>query len=167
MKNPNIKAKAAVAIIRCGEADPCYLLLRRASHPEDPWSGHFSFPGGRKEPYDASLLETCLRETQEETGIELGKSQLIKTLQPEAAGQNFQLLLWVQPYLFSLPSRPEITLDTREIVDSVWVAEREFNNPSNHTETEMVPGRFFPTFPLQDYYLWGFSYKLLMKIIRD
>lgn len=166
MKNPNIEAKAAVAIIRCEHPTPSYLLLRRASHPEDPWSGHFSFPGGRKESYDSSLFETCRRETREETGIELLNNQLIKTLQPEAAGQNFQLLLWVQPYLFSLPQRPEITLETNEVVSSVWVEESEFANPSTHTETEMVPGRYFPAFPLQDYYLWGFSYKLLLKIIR-
>ncbi|BHH82646.1 NUDIX hydrolase [Desulforhopalus sp. 52FAK] len=166
MKNPNIQATAAVAIIRCEEPTPSYLLLRRASHPNDPWSGHFSFPGGRKESYDTTLFDTCLRETKEETGIELDRSQLIQTLQPEAAGQNLQLLLWVQPYLFSLPSPPKIVLDTSEVVNSVWVKETEFTNPSAHEETEMVPGRVFPSFPLQDYYLWGFTYKLLGKIIK-
>lgn len=165
MKTPNIEAKAAVAVIRCENPTPSYLLLRRASHPDDPWSGHFAFPGGRREEYDDSLLATCLRETHEETGIELHQEQLIKTMQPEAAGQNFQLLLWVQPFLFSLPERPAITLETQEVVDSIWIEEETFRSPAGHTETEMVPGRFFPAYPLQDYYLWGFSYKLLLKIV--
>ena len=166
MKKPNIQAAAAVAVIRCELPAVSYLLLRRASHPDDPWSGHFAFPGGRKESYDTSLFDTCLRETKEETGIELHSNELIKTLQPEAAGQNFQHLLWVQPYLFSLTHRPEIELDTTEVVNSVWVTENDFALPSLHSETEMVPGQLFPTFPLQDYYLWGFTYRLLGKIIK-
>jgi 8-oxo-dGTP pyrophosphatase MutT (NUDIX family) len=166
MKNPNIKATAAVAIIRCEQPITSYLLLRRASHPEDPWSGHFSFPGGRKDPDDDTLLETCLRETREETGIQLDTGQLIQTLQPEPAGHSLNHLLWVQPFLFSLSNRPSIILEEKEIVNSSWVSAKEFASPSSHSETEMIPGRTFPTFPLQDYYLWGFTYKLLLKIIK-
>ena len=166
MKNPNIQAKAAVAIIRCEQPTTSYLLLRRAAHPEDPWSGHFSFPGGRKESYDNTLLETCLRETMEETGIQLNSTQLVQTLKPEPAGHNFNHLIWVQPFLFSLSNRPKITLDETEIVNSSWISAKQFATPSSHTETEMLPGKIFPTFPLQDYYLWGFTYKLLGKIIK-
>ena len=167
MKNPNIQAKAAVAIIRCERPMTSYLLLRRAAHPEDPWSGHFSFPGGRKEPYDNTLLDTCLRETMEETGIRLNSTQLVQTLKPEPAGHNLKHLIWVQPFLFSLSNRPEITLDETEIVNSSWVSAKQFTTPSSHTETEMLPGKIFPTFPLEDYYLWGFTYKLLGKIIKE
>jgi 8-oxo-dGTP pyrophosphatase MutT (NUDIX family) len=166
MKNTGIHVTAAVAIIRCEHPVTSYLLLRRASHPDDPWSGHFAFPGGRKELSDKTLLDTCLRETKEETGIELQVSQLVQTLSPEPAGQNFQHLLWVQPFLFSLPNRPELSLNTSEIVDSAWVSLKNFTEPANHSETEMLPGRLFPTFPLQDYFLWGFTYKLLGKTVE-
>lgn len=166
MKNPNIKAKAAVAIIRCEQPTISYLLLRRASHPEDPWSGHFSFPGGRKEPYDETLLDTCLRETMEETGIQLNSNQLVRTLKPEPAGHNLNHLIWVQPFLFYLSKRPEIILNETEIVNSSWISAKRFATASSHSEAEMLPGKIFPTFPLQDYHLWGFTYKLLGKIIE-
>ena len=65
------EALAAVALIRVRGQDPDYLLLRRASNPQDPWSGHFALPGGRKEPGDRDLLETCIRETWEECGVKL------------------------------------------------------------------------------------------------
>ena len=31
------------------------LFIRRAEHPQDPWSGQMAFPGGRAEPGDADL----------------------------------------------------------------------------------------------------------------
>lgn len=166
MTKSKIQAKAAVAIIRCEQPTTSYLLLRRAAHPRDPWSGHFSFPGGRKESYDNTIFDTCLRETQEETGIELEATTLLQALSPEPAGHNSQHLIWVQPFLFSLKNRPIIILDEEEIVNSSWITAEQFVNPSYHSETEMLPGRFFPTFPLQDYYLWGFTYRLLDKIIQ-
>jgi 8-oxo-dGTP pyrophosphatase MutT (NUDIX family) len=38
------------------------LLIRRAEHPSDPWSGHMALPGGRNDPQDTSLYETVVRE---------------------------------------------------------------------------------------------------------
>ena len=60
--------KAAVALIEYCAEESEFLLLQRAIHPDDPWSGHLSFPGGRKEEDDQDLLATCIRETAESVG---------------------------------------------------------------------------------------------------
>lgn len=57
--------EAAVATIISQEPVPGVLVLKRRANPRDPWSGHYAFPGGRRDDTDASLLDTCLRETWE------------------------------------------------------------------------------------------------------
>ena len=47
------------------------LFIKRAEHPSDPWSGHVGLPGGRAETHDAGLVETAIRETEEEIGLRL------------------------------------------------------------------------------------------------
>jgi 8-oxo-dGTP pyrophosphatase MutT (NUDIX family) len=51
--------------------NPKLLFIKRADAVGDPWSGHMAFPGGRYEVGDQSLLETAVRETREETAIDI------------------------------------------------------------------------------------------------
>lgn len=54
------------------------VLLKRAetlrSHP-----GQVAFPGGRKDPEDATAIDAALREAQEETGVDPGRVDVIGT----------------------------------------------------------------------------------------
>lgn len=158
-------ASAAVAIIRSTAGGESYLILRRAAHPHDPWSGHYSFPGGRRDHGDDDLLATCIRETAEETGIVLDRQQLLRQLPRAAAGHRLHRPLWVQPFLFSLGDRPALCLDPREIQGALWLDALAFQDPDRHCRAEMLPGQLFPAFPLQEYYLWGFTYRLLCSIL--
>ena len=64
--------KAAVAVVlREGPRSAEVLLIERAHHPDDPWSGHMAFPGGRMEAGDDSTRTTAARETLEEVGVSL------------------------------------------------------------------------------------------------
>ena len=55
------------------EADPELLMIKRAEAERDPWSGHVACPGGRMEPGDHDLEQTAIRETWEETGVDLAR----------------------------------------------------------------------------------------------
>jgi 8-oxo-dGTP pyrophosphatase MutT (NUDIX family) len=44
--------------------------------------GQISFPGGKKEPEDKDVIQTALRETKEETGVDPVKVNVIGTLTP-------------------------------------------------------------------------------------
>jgi len=165
MSIPLKTASAAVAIIKSLEPFESFLVLRRVVHPKDPWSGHFSFPGGRKEDSDINILATCIRETQEETGILLEENQLQQRLPLEPAGLRLETPLWVEPFLFTIRKPPRLTLCTKEIQSACWLDAAKFQNIDLHQSVEMIPGRNFPAFPLEDYYLWGFTYRLLLNIL--
>jgi 8-oxo-dGTP pyrophosphatase MutT (NUDIX family) len=71
-----VSRRAAVALlVRLDEtrvpAVPQLLMIKRATFEGDPWSGHIALPGGRREPADATLERTVVRETWEETAIDL------------------------------------------------------------------------------------------------
>ena len=159
------KAAAAVAIIEAIAPSKSFLLLRRTKKPGDPWSGHFSFPGGRKETCDKTILDTCLRETCEETGINLPPDSLVRALPMAPAGRTTGNSIWVQPFLFRLDTRPQLLLEKEEVASAFWLDAERFLNRHNHREVEMVPGIIFPALPIDDYYLWGFTYRLLDNVL--
>ena len=160
------EAKAAVSIIRCRRPDDSVLLLRRKKKEGDPWSGHFAFPGGRREPDDDSLFETCIRETYEETRIALAVETFEKEVEATYAGSCLSASILVQPFLFSLTEKPEIEVERSEIQSYHWLDITSFQNPEAHVEVEMIPSRVYTVFPLQDYYIWGFTYNLLCRIFQ-
>ena len=53
--------------------EPELLMIKRAEFERDPWSGHVACPGGRMDPTDPDLEFTAVRETREETGIDLAR----------------------------------------------------------------------------------------------
>ena len=73
--------RAAVSVIIAEKKE--IIMIKRAERKEDPWSGHIGFPGGRAEEADnLNPLNTAIRETNEEIGIHLQKTNFIKRLTP-------------------------------------------------------------------------------------
>jgi 8-oxo-dGTP pyrophosphatase MutT (NUDIX family) len=155
---------AAVAVIRCVDRGERVLLVRRARNSRDPWSGHFAFPGGRREEQDPSIFATCIREVDEETGIRLTPERLVRTLPATVAGGGLLKPVLVQPYLFEVSARPTVRPAVLEIESYLWLETERFRDRANHAVTEVVPGTARSVFPIDDYYIWGFTYKILRSL---
>jgi 8-oxo-dGTP pyrophosphatase MutT (NUDIX family) len=156
---------AAVGIICCRGPRESILLLRRARSNQDPWSGHYAFPGGRRENHDSTLYDTCIREVHEETGIRLGRDSLRRRLPPALAGRNVKAPVLVQPYLFEIAQQPDVVVEESEIESFFWLETEMFRNRAMHFSAEPLPGKTRPAFPVGDYYVWGFTYKLLCNVL--
>lgn len=81
------------------------VLIRRATQPSDPWSGHVSFPGGRMEERDSDALHAAIRETCEEIGVRLSPEQALGELDEVPTISPLPPLL-VRPFVFALDAEP-------------------------------------------------------------
>lgn len=68
MNNP---VSAAVMVLIFQHNDQLSTIYIKRNVYNGPHSGQISFPGGKKETYDESIIHTALRETKEELGADL------------------------------------------------------------------------------------------------
>jgi len=98
------------------------LYIKRASRKGDPWSAQVAFPGGRTEAGDASPLETAVRETMEEVGLDCSGElcEFLGTLNMRHAARG----LVVHPFVFRLrdsAERPALQCNPAEVDCAGWV----------------------------------------------
>jgi len=163
------KKRAAVAtVLRPGAAGPEVLLIRRAEHPEDPWSGHMAFPGGRKDPDDADLLATAVRETREELGLDLGAdAKLFGRLDDtEAIARARRIGMVISQFVFEVHEVPPLT-PNREVAEALWAPIGPMITRSTATTKHFVhEGQNFelPSFDVEGRVVWGLTYYMLERL---
>ena len=158
------EADAAVAIVRARGTQQSVLFIRRAEREGDPWSGHWSFPGGRHDAEDPDLVQTALRELAEECGIHLGRQDLVAALPLAVARRRTPPFLLVAPFVFAIDGPQPAVLDPREAVEAVWVPLGVLRDPARHCLRPVagMPGdMLFPAVELDGWPLWGFTYGLI------
>jgi 8-oxo-dGTP pyrophosphatase MutT (NUDIX family) len=159
------RQRAAVALVLSDPAGALDLLfVRRAEHPTDPWSGHMAFPGGRSEPGDRDLLATSVRETLEETGLDLDAigSHLSALDEVKALGNAGPIDLSIAPFLFRLRAPGRIRL-ADELVSAHWMRLDTLVAPDSHGETEVeLRGavRRLPCLRVDGQVIWGLTYRM-------
>lgn len=165
-----VQREAAVAIIVVKKTVPAILVLKRNDNPQDPWSGHYAFPGGRRDADDSSLLGTCLRETFEECNICLSTADLVKRYPVHRAGNHLRQWVPVTPFLFELEQQPQISLQYSEIRCYEWLDLEYLSNSDNVLRCPLVPGQpemFYPCIPATDGFVWGFTLEMLLLVINE
>ena len=120
--NLGITRQAAVAIVLRAEYNQLeVLLIERASHKNDPWSGQMAFPGGRREQEDVSAQAAAERETREELGVSLENAEFlgrIDELQGRHSGRAIDLV--ISPFVYFLEHNVVLS-PNYEVADAVWV----------------------------------------------
>lgn len=76
------RTKAGVLVALYVGGGELHAVFTRRRHDLRSHAGEISFPGGRRDPGDASLLETALRETEEEIGLPRDVVRVLGALAP-------------------------------------------------------------------------------------
>lgn len=142
-------------------ADLDVLLLKRAqtlgSHP-----GQVAFPGGGRDPGDASLVECALREAVEETGLDPLGVDVLAELPALGLGASGFLVTPVLAWWAS-PS-PVDVVDYAESAQVFRTPVRELIDPANRV-TGVIRRRGVtfssPAFLVGDVLVWGFTAMVL------
>src|SRR5918999_1719004 len=102
---PSVPAAVLVPVFRDAESRLRLLLVVRGDHGIH--GGQLGLPGGRAEDGDGSMLETALRETEEEIGLPREQVDVLAALEPlDAAVSNFR----VHPFLARIPTEARFQL---------------------------------------------------------
>ena len=124
-------------------------------------SGQVSFPGGRRDPSDLSPMETALRETQEETGIESAFIKVAGYLPRYRTGTGYD----ISPVVGVLATGFTLTLNPQEVADTFEVPLALFLDPANRKVETRVWGareRRFYVFTHNDRAIWGATAAILV-----
>jgi len=160
-----LKAAASI-ILRDGEHGTELLMMQRAKHDRDPWSGQMSFPGGKIDPDDDTAKAAAIREAYEEVGVELFDEDYIGQLD-DLFGLKVDNVFSVHVACFVFKPHRELQLiANEEVADMVWLPISALSNRKNAFDYRHPkdPALSMPAVMInesKEQILWGLSLRML------
>lgn len=166
------RAQAAVAaLLRPGPDGAEVLLMQRAQRAGDPWSGHVSLPGGRREPGDPDLATTAMREAHEELAVELAAHAALVGVLPTvpATAKGKILPMSITPFVFvqRTPVAPRVSA---EAVGHFWMpldaaARGAFDDVLPYQTPTTVLN--LPCWRYDGHAVWGLTYRVVRSLLEE
>ncbi len=161
------KAKKAGVLILFypdGKANTRFVLILRKTY-KGVHSNQVALPGGRYEIEDGDLIQTALRETEEEIGVDSTSIQVIRPLtELFIPPSNFL----VQPTLASIDYTPIFIKQEDEVEDIISVDLSEFLMQSKVQlkiiKTSYADQKEVQTFHINGYTVWGATAMMLSEL---
>ena len=172
--------QAAVALVLRQHLDDAELLMiKRAIRANDHWSGHLALPGGRWQLPDANLLDTAIRETDEEVGIDLssgvdvlGQLNTLKPRNPRIPQVDVTPFIFTAPAGFHIVREGKQALPLRfnhEVAAAFWI-------PVNYLKLQGLSDAFrwivegeehsWPAYPSEHGPIWGLTERMLTNFLE-
>ena len=167
---PPVRYAAIALVLRpSAEGEPELLMIKRAEAEGDPWSGHIACPGGRMEPTDRDLEHTAVRETWEETGIDLARDgRILGTLDDMSPRTATLPPLVIRPFVAVV--KPEVTIvESPEVAEAFWVPMAAIRETASWGKA-LVPirgvgEREVEVFRHGAYTIWGLTHRALAQFV--
>ena len=150
---------ASILVVIYGES-PIVVMTEKPKHMKFH-AGEISFPGGKLDSTDSNLLETALRETSEEIGLNIKPDQVIGQLEPVITlNSGFTILPFVSVVdeIPSLSANAEVEKIFHIPLESFLKTMANDPDPTHNLIQEMY------TFEYQGNIVWGASARVLKQI---
>jgi 8-oxo-dGTP pyrophosphatase MutT (NUDIX family) len=160
----DVRREAAVLAPVLSRGGAHLLFTKRADHlGEHP--GQMSFPGGGREPSDATLRETALREAREEIGLRAPEAEIVGRLDDIHTVSDYA----VRPVVARVPDRA-YEPDEREVAEIAVLPVEGLLDPDNyeserrtHPAVGEVRVHFFR---VGGYTVWGATARILVQLLE-
>ena len=155
---------AVLAPVLERDGEPHLLFTKRADHlGEHP--GQMSFPGGGREPSDADLRATALREANEEIGLEPREAEIHGALDDITTVTDYA----VRPFVATVPDR-EYVPDESEVAEVVVLPVAALTDPDNYESERRDHPEYgdhrIHFFRVDDYTVWGATGRMLVPLLE-
>ena len=159
-------AQAAVLIPLCEDRGQMRLLLTRRLPSMRQHSGELSFPGGKRDPQDPSLVHTALREAYEEVDLAPQAVEMFGAFASLYTPSGFTIEAFVGefPWPYTLKRNPQ------EVDYLLMPALEALAAPGVHSTTELKHDGH--TFPIHHFEvegpqpLWGATGFMVYELLR-
>ncbi len=157
---------AAVLLPLYGWPDEPGLLFTERRADMRRHAGEISFPGGRRDPGDADLSATALREAEEEIGLDPGAVELGERL---PAINTFVTGYRIHPFVGRIPHPSELTLrpnpaEVETVLSFSLEALRDAYEIRRLTRRG-VPIHT-PTYEIEGHLIWGATARILGDLLE-
>lgn len=165
-ERPNAR-KGGVLILFYPDLQNTMMPLILRPEYDGTHGGQVSFPGGKCEEIDNSVIDTALRESEEEIGIDRKDVTLLGRLSKlYIPPSNFS----VEPIVAYTTKRPNFTLDPREVERLIEIPVSKFIDPAYLKRKQLRPrnGAILdtPYFHIDEYVIWGATAMMLGELIE-
>jgi 8-oxo-dGTP pyrophosphatase MutT (NUDIX family) len=138
------------------------LFIKRTEYP-GPHSGQISFPGGKSEINDSSPIDTALRETSEETGIDINRVSVLGTLtRLYIPVSNIE----VTPVVGYSEFQPLFNINRNEVEYLIIVPLKELSEKNRRTRKTLSINGFTidaPGYKIKNEFIWGATAMILSE----
>ncbi len=139
------------------------LLIERADRPGDPGSGQVGLPGGHVAASDGSLVDTALREAEEEVGVTAADlSDRPRYFTTEYASA-FRLRVGVFAAALGPGARRPIARDPAEVAEVYWLPVGALNDVRPVLRKTRFGPRTVDAVVHDHHVLWGFTLRVLRE----
>lgn len=158
-------AAVLVPLYRLG--DEWHLLFTERTQTVEDHKGQVAFPGGRVDEGDASRIETALRETEEEIGLQRRDVTVLGVLDELITVTQYRVTPVVGVFAWPYP----FVLSTDELSEVFGVPLQWLVNPANREiqyREPLITGPKIPVyyFHYQGHTIWGVTARMVVGFLE-